>query len=628
MATYTYSEAVEQTITAGEQIHQIVNGTATTEVTVEDGSKVPSIRKALLDNFYFKDPIAWQVGQTESVFNQLRQFTDGSWWYAPSATASNPISMGSTPVGDSLWKIYDFDAIGKLTPQLGEALRRSYAEAGYNVVGTFQAGFTIASSSDIGIDLATGKGYTGPSGPVAPGTDPSSGGFVDRSAVTLAGQLPIDSMYGDLSTTNDNTAAINERLNWSRTTGKTVELPAGRFPVAGELELGGVKVRGRSIGYRNTDGTVLVGNGANTMFNQSTGLWPYFAATKLESLRIENVICGLEFGYLMRAEFEDVHIDSTGTSIRFGRATNAGPQWNIMRRCTALSTGGSALYLNGADWCNNNTFELCFFESKQNGLNPAVVIDAAGGYGSIGNLFIGTEIASEGYGLQLKNARATGLIGAYLECHGPAILLKGTSYGTKVSGGVFAAQRNNNSTGITWAIYHESGNANIEIDKPYIVVSKPLEQDGCGFIGYNGTSPSSALVVDVTSDPITENIGPVAYTRYQDGLFSKMLKITHGDQVIQSDNMPSLSLQYEDGTKKIELYSNSIKGSSDFGGVLKVNDLARMSFTADGSKILLPGQKLGLPAEANTNAPGAKTHRIQVLNEAGAFLGYLAVYSS
>ena len=116
----TYQAAVEQTITAGEQIHQIVNGTATTEVTVEDGSKVPSVRKALLDNFYFKDPIAWQVGQTENVFNQLRKFTDGSWWYAPSATASNPISMGSTPVGDPLWKIYDFDAIGKLEPRLDD----------------------------------------------------------------------------------------------------------------------------------------------------------------------------------------------------------------------------------------------------------------------------------------------------------------------------------------------------------------------------------------------------------------------------------------------------------------------------------------------------------------------------
>lgn len=204
----TYNQAVEQTITAGEQIHQIVNGTATTEVTVEDGSKVPSIRKALLDNFYFKDPITWQVGQTENVFNQLRQFTDGSWWYAPSATASNPISMGSTPVGDSLWKIYDFDAIGKLEPRIDEALRRSYAEAGYNVVGTFQAGFTYVNANDVGIDETTGKGFTGPAGPVAAGTDPASGGFVDRSAALLRLNLGITfaESYGFSQT---NTAAQN-----------------------------------------------------------------------------------------------------------------------------------------------------------------------------------------------------------------------------------------------------------------------------------------------------------------------------------------------------------------------------------------------------------------------------------
>lgn len=156
----TYSQAVEQTITAGEQIHQIVNGTATTEVTVEDGSKVPSIRKALIDNFYFKDPITWQAGQTENVFNQLRQFTDGSWWYAPSATASNPISMGGTPIGDSLWKIYDFDAIGKLEPRINEALRRSYAEAGYDLIGGFgDTGLIVDEAMDVVLWEPTGVAY-------------------------------------------------------------------------------------------------------------------------------------------------------------------------------------------------------------------------------------------------------------------------------------------------------------------------------------------------------------------------------------------------------------------------------------------------------------------------------------
>jgi hypothetical protein len=79
-----------------------------------------------------------------------------------------------------------------LRANVSEALRRSYAEAGYNVAGTFQAGFTIASSNDIGIDLATGKGYTGPSGPVAPGTDPTSGGFVDRSDALWRPKTPDD----------------------------------------------------------------------------------------------------------------------------------------------------------------------------------------------------------------------------------------------------------------------------------------------------------------------------------------------------------------------------------------------------------------------------------------------------
>lgn len=66
-----------------------------------------------------------------------------------------------------------------------ESLRRSYAEAGYSVVGTFQAGFTYVNPTDVGIDEATGRGYTGGAGVVPPGTNPTGGGFTDKSSEML-----------------------------------------------------------------------------------------------------------------------------------------------------------------------------------------------------------------------------------------------------------------------------------------------------------------------------------------------------------------------------------------------------------------------------------------------------------
>lgn len=73
-------------------------------------------------------------------------------------------------------------AVAKAGSQAFESLRRSYAEAGYNVVGTFRAGFTYVNANDVGIDETTGKGFTGPAGMVAAGTDPTSGGFADVSS--------------------------------------------------------------------------------------------------------------------------------------------------------------------------------------------------------------------------------------------------------------------------------------------------------------------------------------------------------------------------------------------------------------------------------------------------------------
>lgn len=109
MAATSYSEAVEQAIISSNQLHDLVNGAGDAEVTVEDGSTIPTVRKALIENFYFKSPIDWEQGKNETVFNQLRFFDNGplsGYYYAPRATASSPMPMGATPATDPNWVLY------------------------------------------------------------------------------------------------------------------------------------------------------------------------------------------------------------------------------------------------------------------------------------------------------------------------------------------------------------------------------------------------------------------------------------------------------------------------------------------------------------------------------------------
>jgi len=68
-----------------------------------------------------------------------------------------------------------------------EALRRSYAEAGYHLVdGSFEAGGTLVNTNDALLQERTGKAFTGPAGTVSAGTNPASGGFVGRSGDVVA----------------------------------------------------------------------------------------------------------------------------------------------------------------------------------------------------------------------------------------------------------------------------------------------------------------------------------------------------------------------------------------------------------------------------------------------------------
>lgn len=100
-------------------------------------------------------------------------------WYAPDVSKVDPSTIATI-----------------LGAQIREALRRSYAEAGYILVaGSFEAGGVLTSEKDVLLYEASGHAYAG-AGPfpqtVAAGTDPNSSGFIDKSSairipVTYAG---------------------------------------------------------------------------------------------------------------------------------------------------------------------------------------------------------------------------------------------------------------------------------------------------------------------------------------------------------------------------------------------------------------------------------------------------------
>lgn len=73
-----------------------------------------------------------------------------------------------------------------------EALRRSYAEAGYNLVaGSFEAGGALVNPNDVLLYEASGKAFSGPAGAVAVGSNPASGGFTEVSDQLHRTALPI-----------------------------------------------------------------------------------------------------------------------------------------------------------------------------------------------------------------------------------------------------------------------------------------------------------------------------------------------------------------------------------------------------------------------------------------------------
>ncbi|EFM7019301.1 polymer-forming cytoskeletal protein [Escherichia coli] len=111
----SFERAVDQVIVDSERLHLVVNGNAVDEVVVEDGTTIPTVRKAMLDSLYFKTPpIPWAYGASTTVFNQLYAFkgeTGTQWWYAPAASKDNPVRMPADPSQSPSWRLYTDSAV-------------------------------------------------------------------------------------------------------------------------------------------------------------------------------------------------------------------------------------------------------------------------------------------------------------------------------------------------------------------------------------------------------------------------------------------------------------------------------------------------------------------------------------
>lgn len=113
--------------------------------------------------------------------------TDG-YWYSWNGKLPYvvPVNSSPTPGGKKGWGVVTRDerVIAR------EALRRTYQEAGYNLVeGSFEQGGVLVNVNDVLLQERTGKAFSGPVGVVEDGTNPASGEFVDQSKVVATGAI-------------------------------------------------------------------------------------------------------------------------------------------------------------------------------------------------------------------------------------------------------------------------------------------------------------------------------------------------------------------------------------------------------------------------------------------------------
>lgn len=135
----TLQQATDLIISASSDIHDVINGLSTEEITLCDGSTIPTLRKALIDNFYFLPAIPYAEGVDNTVYNQLFNYND-LLIYSPAATIDNPISSPEFPLETGNWVIFS---------NVGQSIEIAPRQIGDGTTITFESTTTESNNPQV-----------------------------------------------------------------------------------------------------------------------------------------------------------------------------------------------------------------------------------------------------------------------------------------------------------------------------------------------------------------------------------------------------------------------------------------------------------------------------------------------
>lgn len=325
---------------------------------------------------------------------------------------STPLTTGGIAVGAWMSR---FDPA--LRVQTRESLRRSYAEAGYNLVdGSFEAGGTLVNVNDVLLQERTGKAYSGaglfPQTVVA-GTDPTAGGFTDRALIRPGAgvirncrfalrDIVCASDFDVLGDGTDEKANIQKAVDYASSLGGRIELlfePGKTYVTKGFIPKSGVVINLQGSVLKLADATntpILfdggVGNGANFGVingtldcNQSSnnginvlgGVWlTGWTGLRFEGLRIKNCArIGLNLINCSHLKIDDYKFFDSGTgTTHFAYGLNiegAGSKHITVKNVEVTNVRGFGVHFFGCTDFEASNFK---FDNLTWGSNQAIAI--------------------------------------------------------------------------------------------------------------------------------------------------------------------------------------------------------------------------------------------------------------